>query len=68
MRDLPTTRAAVAIVRDGETGTPVATIVRRHHISASDYYDVRSMFAGAGAAELERVREFVAEHGAFLAA
>jgi putative transposase len=52
----------VAILREGEAGVPVAQLARKHGISAATYYHWKSKYAGAGVAELKRLRELEAEN------
>jgi len=53
----------VAILKEGEAGMPVAQLTRKHGISAATYYHWKSKYAGAGVAELKRLRELEAENG-----
>jgi putative transposase len=52
----------VAILKEGEAGVPVAQLTRKHGISAATYYHWKSKYAGAGVAELKRLRELEAEN------
>lgn len=52
----------VAILKEGEAGMPVAQLTRKHGISAATYYHWKSRYAGAGVAELKRLRELEAEN------
>jgi putative transposase len=52
----------VAILKEGEAGVPVAQLARKHGISAATYYHWKSKYAGAGVAELKRLRELEAEN------
>ena len=52
----------VAILKEGEAGVPVAQLTRKHGISAATYYHWKSKYAGAGIAELKRLRELEAEN------
>ena len=52
----------VAILKEGEAGVPVAQILRKHGISRGTYYDWKSKYAGAGVAELRKLRELEAEN------
>jgi putative transposase len=52
----------VAILKEGEAGVPVGQILRKHGISRGTYHDWRSKYAGAGVAELRRLRELEAEN------
>jgi putative transposase len=46
----------VAILKEGEAGSAVAKLARKHGISAATYYHRKSTYAGAGIAELTRCR------------
>jgi len=52
----------VGILKEGEAGLPVAQLARKHGISAATYYHWKSRYAGAGVAELKRLRELEAEN------
>ena len=52
----------VAILKEGEAGVPVAQLTRKHGISPVTYYHWKSKYAGAGVAELKRLRELEAEN------
>lgn len=52
----------VGILKEGEGGVPVAQVTRKHGISAATYYPWKSKYAGAGVAELKRLRELEAEN------
>lgn len=52
----------VGILKEGEAGVPVAQLTRKHGISAATYYHWKSRYAGAGVAELKRLRELEAEN------
>ena len=52
----------VAVLKEGEAGVPVAQLTRKHGISAATYYHWKSKYAGAGVAELKRLRELEAEN------
>lgn len=52
----------VGILKEGEGGVPVAQVTRKHGISAATYYHWKSKYAGAGVAELKRLRELEAEN------
>jgi len=52
----------VAILKEGEAGVPVAQILRKHGISHATFYKWKSKYAGAGVAELKRLRELEAEN------
>jgi len=52
----------VAILKEGESGLPVAEVCRKHGISAPTYYLWKSKYAGATVADLTRMRELEAEN------
>jgi len=52
----------VAILKEGEAGVAVEQILRKHGISRGTYYDWKSKYAGAGVAELRRLRDLEAEN------
>ena len=52
----------VAILKEGEAGLAVAQLARKHGISAATYYHWKAKYAGAGIAELKRLRELEAEN------
>jgi putative transposase len=52
----------VAILKEGEAGVAVAQLARKHGISAATYYHWKSKYAGAGVAELKRLRELETEN------
>jgi len=52
----------VAILKEGEAGVAVEQMRRKHGISRGTYYDWKSKYAGAGVAELRRLRELEAEN------
>ena len=53
----------VAILKEGEAGVPVAQVLRKHGISQATYYNWKSKYGGASAAELKRLKELEAENG-----
>ena len=52
----------VAILKEGEAGVAVAQLTRKHGTSAATYSHWTSTYAGAGVAELKRLRELEAEN------
>ena len=52
----------VAILKEGESGVPVAEIVRTHGISRNTYFGWRRRYAGATVPDLKRLRELEAEN------
>lgn len=52
----------VAILREGESGVPVAQILRTYGISQATYYNWKSKYGGASVAELKRLKELELEN------
>ena len=52
----------LAVLKEGESGKPVAQIMRKHGISQATYYNWKSKYGGASAAELKRLKELEAEN------
>jgi len=52
----------VAVLKEGESGIPVAEICRKHGVNAATYYQWKSKFAGVQVSELQRLRELEAEN------
>jgi putative transposase len=52
----------LAVLKEGEAGVPVAQIMRKHGISQATYYNRKSKYGGATAAELKRLKELEAEN------
>jgi putative transposase len=52
----------LAVLKEGEAGVPVAQIMRKHGISQATYYNWKSKYGGACAAELKRLKELEAEN------
>lgn len=52
----------VAILKEGESGVPVAQVLRQHGISQATYYKWKAKYGGASVAELKRLRELEAEN------
>ena len=52
----------LAVLKEGEAGVPVAQIMRKHGISQATYYNWKSKYGGASAAELKRLKELEAEN------
>ena len=53
----------VAILKEGDAGVDVASLLRRHGISRATYYHWRSKYAGTTPSELKRMKELEAENG-----
>jgi putative transposase len=52
----------VAVLREGESGVPIAEIIRKHGISRNTYFNWKSRYGGATTSELRRLRELEAEN------
>lgn len=52
----------VAVLKEGESGVPVAQVLRQHGISQATYYKWKAKYGGASVAELKRLRELEAEN------
>ena len=52
----------VAILKEGESGVPVADLLRRHGISRATYFLWRSKYAGTTVSELKRIKELEGEN------
>lgn len=52
----------VAILKEGETGMPVAEVCRKHGISSPTYYAWKSKYAGVTVSDLTRMRELEVEN------
>ena len=63
MKKLQFTESQIlAVLREGETGVAVAQIMRKHGVSRATYYNWKSKYGGATAAELRRLKELEAEN------
>ncbi len=52
----------VAILKEAETGVPIADIIRKHGISRATYSNWKSKYGGATVSELKRLHELEAEN------
>jgi putative transposase len=52
----------VAILKEGDSGIPVAEICRKNGISTALYYQWKCKFGGVSVNELRRIRELEAEN------
>jgi putative transposase len=52
----------VAILRDAESGVPVADLLRKHGVSKATFFKWRSKYGGASVSEVKRLRELEAEN------
>jgi putative transposase len=47
----------VAILKEADSGIPIAEVLRNHGISAATFYKWRSKYGGLEASELKRIKE-----------
>lgn len=47
----------VSILKEADSGIPVAEILRNHGVSAATFYKWRSKYGGLEASELKRIKE-----------
>lgn len=52
----------VAVLQDGESGLPVAELLRKHGISRQTYYHWKARYGGSSVSELRRLKELEAEN------
>ena len=52
----------VAMLKDAESGVPVADLLRKHGISKATFFKWRSKYGGASVADVKRLRELEAEN------
>lgn len=52
----------VTILKEAESGIPVADLVRRHAVSKATFFKWRSKYAGATVNDVKRLRELEAEN------
>jgi putative transposase len=52
----------LSVLKEGEAGTPVADILRKHGISQATYYKWKSRYGGLESSQLSRLRELEAEN------
>ena len=52
----------VVVLKEGETGMPVAELCRKHGVSNATYYQWKSKYSGVQVSELTRLRELEAEN------
>ena len=53
--------AIMAILKQGETGTPAPALCREHGMSSATYYKWRSKFGGMDASLISRLKELETE-------
>jgi putative transposase len=51
----------VAILKDAESGVPVADLLRKHGVSKATFFKWRSKYGGATVADVKRLRELEVE-------
>ena len=51
----------VSILKEGDAGSPVKEICRKHGISDATYYNWRSRYGGMDASDLKRMKELERE-------
>ena len=54
--------AIMAILKQGETGTPVPVLCREHGMSRATYYKWRTKFGGMDASLISRLKELELEN------
>ena len=52
----------MAILKQGESGVPVATLSREHGMSSASYYKWRTKFGGMDASLISRMKELEREN------
>lgn len=52
----------VGILKEAESGIPVADLLRRHGVSKATFFKWRSKYAGATVNDVKRLRELEAEN------
>ena len=52
----------VAMLRDAESGVPVADLLRKHGVSKATFFKWRSKYGGASVSDVRRLRELEAEN------
>lgn len=52
----------VAVLKEGESGVPIAEIVRKHGISRGTYFTWRSKYSGVSVSELRKMKDLEAEN------
>lgn len=52
----------VGILRDAESGMPVADLLRKHGVSKATFFKWRSKYGGATVSDVKRLRELEAEN------
>ena len=52
----------VGVVKDAESGVPVADLLRKHAVSKATFFKWRSKYGGASVSGVKRFRELEAEN------
>ena len=52
----------VGILREAESGVPVADLLRKHSVSKATFFKWRSKYGGASVSDVKRLREFEVEN------
>ena len=52
----------VEMLKDAESGVPVADLLRKHGVSKATFFKWRSKYGGASVSDMKRVRELEAEN------
>ena len=52
----------VAMLKDAESGVPVADLLRKHGVSKATFFKWRSKYGGATVSDVRRLRELEAEN------
>ena len=50
------------ILKEGESGVPIADLIRKHGISRPTYFNLRSKYGGVSVPELKRLKDLEAEN------
>lgn len=53
----------VGVLKEADSGVPVADLLRKHGISRATFFKWRSKYAGATVADVKRLRELELENG-----
>ena len=52
----------VALLREADSGVPIADLLRKHGVSKSTFFKWRSKYGGASMSDVKRLRELEAEN------
>ena len=52
----------VGILKDAESGMPVADLLRKHGVSKATFFKWRSKYGGSSVSDVKRLRELEAEN------